>query len=329
MTPAGTTVVPPPPPMLAGRRFDLVSTLRGATILIVAALLIYGAADTSGFLTVSNLKAIVTATAIVGIISVGMTAIMISGNLFSLSVSQSAAVTATLFLYALRIDLAVAIVAGIALGLGIGAVQGGVIGYLGANVIIVTIGAGLLQEGVETWMTNGNSIIPPHGSTSYTHLALPLLGVPFPVYVFFVVAVAAELLMRRTRFGRQLYLMGENRLAAHAAGLPTTLLTTGAFALAGACTGIAGVLIGASSANGSLLLEGTYTYDAIAATLVGGNAVTGGRGSVLRTVVGALFIATISDLLLLRGYSTGIQIFVKGIIVAVVVVLANLRRWVR
>src|SRR5581483_2609014 len=106
------------------------------------------------------------------------------------------------------------------------------------------------------------SIIPPHGASSYTRLALPLLGVPFSVYVFFAVAVVAELLMRKTRFGRQLYLMGENRAAAHAAGLPTALLTTGAFAFAGACTGIAGVLIGASSANGSLLLEGTYTYDA-------------------------------------------------------------------
>jgi simple sugar transport system permease protein/ribose transport system permease protein len=310
----------------ARRRWDLPGALMAVVIAIVTGLLIYGAADTSGFLTVSNLKAILTATSLVGIISVGMTAIMISGNLFSLSVGQTAAVTATMFLYALRVDLTVAIAAGIALGLGIGAVQGGIVGFLGANTIIITIGAGLLQEGLATWMTNGNSVVPPSGSSSYTHLALPLFGVPFAIYVFFTVAIVAEFVLRKTRFGRQLYLMGENRSAAHAAGLPTALLTTGAFALAGACTGLAGVLIGAASANGSLLLEGTYTYDAIAATLVGGNAVGGGRGSVARTVVGALFIATISDLLLLRGYSTGIQILVKGIIVAVVVVLTNLRR---
>lgn len=296
------------------------------TGIAVAGLLVYGAIETPGFLTVDNLKAILTAAAFVGIIAVGMTAIMVSGNLFSLSVGQTAAVTAMLFLYLLRFGLGLAIVLSVLLGFLIGGIQGAIVGAWGANAIIVTIGAGLLQEGFAVWFSHGNSIVPPGGSTSYLHLARPLLGVPFAVYVFFVVAILVEFLMRSTRFGRQLYLLGENRRAARAAALPIALLATGAFALAGACTGFAGVLIGASSANASLLLVGTYTYDAIAATLVGGNAVTGGRGSVTRTVFGAVLIATVSDMLLLRGYSTGVQILVKGIIVVVVVVLMNLRR---
>ena len=307
------------------RRWQVPQILTLAVYLVAVGLLAYGAADTSGFLTVANLKAILTSTALVGIIAVGMTAIMISGNLFSLSVGQTAAVTAMLFLYALRIDLGVAIVLGVLLGLGICAVQGAIVGYLGANTIIVTIGAGLLQAGFATWLSNGDSIVPPAAATSYVHLSLPLLGIPFAVYVFFAVAILVEFLLRATRFGRECYLMGENRRAARAAGLPVALLTTGAFAVAGACTGAAGVLTGAASANGSLLLVGTLTYDAIAATLVGGNAVTGGRGSVARTVVGALLIATVSDLLLLRGYGTGLQILVKGIIVAAVVIVTNLR----
>jgi ribose/xylose/arabinose/galactoside ABC-type transport system permease subunit len=114
--------------------------------------------------------------------------------------------------------------------------------------------------------------------------------------------------MRRTRFGRQTYLLGENRVAARAAALPITLLTVGAFGIASLYTAGSGILIGATSANASLLLVGSYTYDAIAAALVGGNAVTGGRGSIARTAAGAIFIATISDMLLLRGYSTGAQI---------------------
>lgn len=300
--------------------------LFAATCAVVAALLAYGAIDTAGFLTVDNLKAILAAAAIVGIIAVGMTAIMVSGNLFSLSVGQTAAVTAMLFLYLLRFGLGLAIVLSVLLGLLIGAAQGAIIGAWGANAIIVTIGAGLLQEGVAVWFSHGNSIVPPSGSTSYLHLARPMLGIPFGVYVFFVLAILVEVLLRSTRPGRQLYLMGENRRAARAAALPIALLATGAFALAGACTGVAGVLIGATSANGSLLLIGTYTYDGIAATLVGGNAVTGGRGSVTRAVFGALLIATVSDLLLLRGYSTGVQILIKGIIVVAVIVLMNLRK---
>jgi len=306
-----------------GRVPDLVLS---AALLAVAGLVVYGAVSTEGFLTVSNLKAILTATAFVGIIAIGMTAIMISGNLFSLSLGQTAAVTAMFFLYSLQISLGAAIVLTILLGCAIGAIQGVVVGAWGANPIIVTIGAASLLEGFAVWISHGHSILPPDNATSYTHLARPLGGIPFGIYVFFVLAIVVDVLLRATRFGRQTYLMGENRRAARAAALPITLITTGAFALAGTCTAIAGVLIGATSANGSLLLTGTYTYDAIAAALVGGTAVTGGRGSVLRTVAGAVLIATVSDMLLLRSYSTGIQILVKGMIVLVVVLLMGVRR---
>ena len=175
------------------------------------------------------------------------------------------------------------------------------------------------------WLSHGQSIIPPSDETSWEHLGQPVLGLPAPVYVFIVVTIILAVVMRRTRFGRQIYLLGENRVAARAAALPITLLTVGAFGIASLYTAGSGILIGATSANASLLLTGSYTYDAIAAALVGGNAVTGGRGSIARTAAGAIFIATISDMLLLRGYSTGGQILVRGIIVVVVVVLTNLQ----
>jgi ribose/xylose/arabinose/galactoside ABC-type transport system permease subunit len=298
----------------------------GAVAAIVAAVFLYGMFTTVGYLTVSNLKAILTSSAFVGIIAVGMTVIMLSGNLFSLSLGTTAAVTAMMFLYALTFGLAVAIVLTVVLGAAIVGLQGLLVGAWGANPIIVTIGAGGVQAGIALWVTGGQSILPPESATSYLHLALPLLGVPFGIYVFLAVAVVVHVVLRFTRFGRELMLMGANRPAARAVGLPVVRLTTGAFAIAGACTGIAGMLIGATSANGSLLLESTYTYDAIAAALVGGTAVTGGKGSVLRTVFGAIFIAAISDMLLLRGYSTGVQILVKGLTVLVVVSLMNLNK---
>ena len=296
----------------------------GVWLAVLAAITVYGAATTEGFLTVSNMKAIVTAAAFVGIIAVGLTVIILSGNLFSLALGQTAAVSAMFFLWALGIGLVPAIVLTLLLGVVIGALQGFAVGAWGANPIIITIGAAGLMEGTAVWLSHGESIVPPPGETSWEHLAQPVLGLPAPVYVFLVVTVLLAVVMRRTRFGRQIYLLGENRAAARAAALPITLLTVGAFGIASLYTAGAGILIGASSANGSLLLTGSYTYDAIAAALVGGNAVTGGRGSIARTAAGALFIATISDMLLLRGYSTGGQILVRGIIVVVVVVLTNL-----
>ena len=294
-------------------------------IAMLVALTVYGATTTTGFLTWSNFKAILTAAAIVGIIAVGLTVIVLSGNLFSLALGQTAAISAMFFLYALRIDLGAAIVLTLLLGLAIGAVQGFAVGAWGANPIIVTIGAAGLMEGMAVWLSHGQSIVPPDGATSWERLANPVLGLPAPVYVFLVVTVLLAVVMRRTRFGRQIYFLGENRVAARAAALPITLLTVGAFGIASLYTAGSGILIGATSANASLLLVGTYTYDAIAAALVGGNAVTGGRGSIARTAAGAIFIATISDMLLLRGYSTGVQILIRGIIVVVVVVLTNLR----
>ena len=174
------------------------------------------------------------------------------------------------FLYALRFDLGAAIVLTLLLGLAIGAVQGFAVGAWGANPIIITIGAAGLMEGMAVWLSNGQSIVPPVGATSWEHLANPVLGLPAPVYVFIVVTIILAVVMRRTRFGRQIYLLGENRVAARAAALPITLLTVGAFGIASLYTAGSGILIGATSANASLLLTGSYTYDAIAAALVGG-----------------------------------------------------------
>ena len=308
-----------------GRRISLADAALGLWIGTLAVLTVYGAVTTTGFMTVSNLKAILTAAAFVGIIAVGLTVIVLSGNLFSLALGQTVAVTAMFFLYSLQWGLASAIVMTLLLGLVIGAVQGFAVGAWGANPIIITIGAAGLMEGLAVWLSHGQSIVPPDSATSYERLAQPILGVPFAIYVFLLLTVVLEVVMRRTRFGRQIYLMGENRVSARAAALPITLLTTAAFALTSLFTAGAGVLIGATSQNASLLLTGSYTYDAIAAALVGGNVVTGGKGSVLRTAAGAIFIATIADMLLLRGYSTGGQILVRGIIVVVVVVLMNLR----
>ncbi|WCB91726.1 hypothetical protein DSM104299_00402 [Baekduia alba] len=293
---------------------------------LLAALLVYGAASTSGFLTWDNVKAILASMGFVGIVAVGMTLIMIGGNLFSLSLGTTTAVTAMAFLAALRFGVVPAIAISVLLGAAICAVQGVLVGGLAANPIIVTIAAGSLQAGAASGISGGRSIQPSATAHAYSFLADPILGIPFSIYVLLALVVAGELLLRRTRAGRQLYLVGESRRAAFVAGLPVTRVTTIAFALAGACAAVAGVLIGAFNQNASLLLTGTYTYDAISAAIVGGNAINGGRGSVLRSVLGALVIATVTDLMLLRHYSTGAQILVKGVIVIVFVIVLNSTR---
>ncbi len=143
------------------RPIRLADAALAAWIALLVAVTVYGAATTTGFLTVSNLKAILTAAAFVGIIAVGLTVIVLSGNLFSLALGQTAAISAMVFLYTLRINLVAAILLTLLLGLAIGAVQGFTVGAWGANPIIVTIGAAGLMEGTAVWLSHGESIVPP------------------------------------------------------------------------------------------------------------------------------------------------------------------------
>jgi ribose/xylose/arabinose/galactoside ABC-type transport system permease subunit len=307
--------------------FQSTSVAKRITVLVTivfAVILLFGTLTTDGFYSMENFKAIISSAALVGIIAVGMTYIVISGNLFSLSVGTTAAVSAMTFLWALRFGMVAAILITVAFGAVVIGLQGLLVGSTGANPIIVTIGAGAFLEAMAIWISGGVSVYPPVDGPSYAFLYNPLFGIPFPVYVFIAVVIVGEVVIKRSKFGRGIYLMGESPRAGRTAGLPTIGLTTGAFVAAGICSAIAGILLGAFNQSGTLTSTGTLTVDSIAAVLVGGTAVVGGRGSVTRTAVGAILVAAIGDMLLLRGYSPPIQLLALGIIVTVVVVLSYL-----
>lgn len=313
------------------RRLGVSEVAGYGVMLAIIAAFVYLAASTTGFLTGSNLRSILAQTAYVGVFAAATGLIMISGNLFSLSISVTGAVTASMVLWLLPHGALVAIVLSIMLGVVIFALQGLLIGGIAANPIIVSIAAGGLQEGIFLWLSKGATIVPPVGNNSLRFLEslvhVPVIGdLPLAVFVVFAMVIVLEVILRRTSFGRSLYLVGENRVAAHAAGLPTGWIIVGAFGLAGLCLGIAGVELGAFNGSGSLLVESTYTYDGIAAAVVGGIAITGGRGSIWQALAGAVFVQAVSDLMLLRGYATGWQLLAQGIVVFGVVLLLRLIR---
>jgi ribose/xylose/arabinose/galactoside ABC-type transport system permease subunit len=197
------------------------------------------------------------------------------------------------------------------------------VGYWEANPIVLTIAAGFAIGGGSVWFSGGTPVNAATGG--YQILNATPLGLPLAVYVLLLLAVLAEWILRRTTAGRQMYLVGENRAAARAAGLPVGRVTGVAWAFFGLCLAITGVFLAAFNTSATTNLAGTLTLDAIAAVLVGGTAITGGKGSPLRTLGGAVLISIIADVLLLRGYSTGVQILVKGVLVLAVVVLVHIR----
>jgi ribose/xylose/arabinose/galactoside ABC-type transport system permease subunit len=297
-------------------------TIDGLTGLAVVAVVVVGL-STHRFVTVANAKAILTSASLVGVAALGLTLVVIGGSAVSLAVSQTVSAVGMIFLAAQSLGLVPALIIAVACGTVLTGVQGAVVGYAAANPVVLTIAASFAIAGVATGISGGTTVSPT--GTGFTHLNDTPGGLAVSVYVLLVLTVGVEWLLRRTAFGRSLYLVGENRAAARAAGLRVGRTTTVAWLGAGALFAVAAVFMAAFNTSANVNLGGTLTFDAIAAVLAGGTPIAGGRGSALRTLAGAVVIAAVSDILLLRGYSTGIQIMVKGLIVLVVVVLVHVR----
>ncbi|WP_412515247.1 ABC transporter permease [Actinomadura madurae] len=298
-------------------------------VLAVAGLLAIASVTTDGFATWANAKAIVASVAVIGPVAVAATLIMLSGSLFSLSLGVTAAISGMLFLSLLEHGVLTGIVVTLVVGALVLAVQGWAIGAWGANPVIITIGAGSVQAAVAVKLSNGNNVLAPAGFAGLDFLSRNILGLPMGVYLFAVVAAIVHALLSRTSLGRGIYLVGQNRQAAHVAGLPVTTIFAATFAIAGVCVALAGLVQAASITSANLAGQGTLTFDATAAAVVGGNAVAGGRGSVPRTLAGVMIIAIVSDLLLIRGYSTGMQLALKGLLVVTFVFMSEKSRVVR
>ncbi|WP_326551617.1 ABC transporter permease [Micromonospora sp. NBC_01813] len=305
---------------LARRRRPSLLTVAPAVLLLP---LVVVAVTTDRFLTVDNARAILASATFVGITAIGATLVMIVGSAVSLATAQTATVAAMTFLATAHLGLPTAVLAALVCGIVLTAAQGAIIGYWNSNPIVLTIAAGFAIGGVATWFSGGTPVYPR--TTTFDVLNATYLGLPLAVYVLLAVTALAHWTLRRTTAGRQMYLIGENRAAARAAGLPVGRVTVIAWAFFGACTALTGMFLAAFNTSATVTIGGTLTLDAIAAVLVGGTAIAGGRGSAWQTLAGAVLICVISDVLLLRGFSTGMQILVKGVLVLAVVVIVHLR----
>jgi simple sugar transport system permease protein/ribose transport system permease protein len=286
----------------------------------------YGATATSGFLTVDNLMNVVRSGAIIGIVALGTTFVTITGNFFSLSVAQTAAFAAVMTAGTLAAGwpLVVALVAVLAVSIGIGLVQGALVGR-GANPIITTLGAGAALFGLTAVLTENKTIQIGSDVAEWIGRGRPF-GVPNQTWVFILLGVVGSIILSRTRLGRTLYLVGANRAAARAAGLSILGATLFAFVAASVTASIAGIMTAAQFSQGATNQFPDLTIPVVAAVLVGGTAIAGGAGSMVRTMLGTVFIALLQNIMLLSDLETGWRLLLEGSIVAIAVSLYALSR---
>lgn len=297
--------------------------VRIAALAVILVLVVIAAATTDRFLTWENVRAILSASTGIGIVAIGAGYITIVGSIGSLATSQSVSLLAMVFVASQLWGLPAAVLVAVLAGAALGALQGYAVGAWSANPIVLTVAVSFALVGLSTWLTGGR-IVAPTG-TGFDALNATPLGIPVAVYVLVALGILNELVMRFTTIGRQVPLVGENPRAARVAGLPVTAVTVFAWTMFGVMSGIGAAFLGAFNRQANISLAGNLTFDVIAAVLVGGIAIAGGRGSAIGAMLGAVAISAITNLLLLRGFDTGAQLLVKGLLVVLIVVVLQLR----
>jgi len=325
-----------PPASLAHR---LARRLVGTRVLIGLALVcIAGQLLNSDFGTWDNAMNVLTRTAFIGIIAVGMCFVIIGGGI-DLSVGSMAALIAgaeILLMNALAPHLGspvsvvlVGMVAALAMGVAFGFAHGMLITKGSIEPFIVTLGSLGIFRAVLTWLADGGAITLD-GSLGDVYAPVyygSLLGVPVPIWVFAAVALAGGFLLNGTRYGRYVQAIGSNEQVARYAAVAVDRVKIASYMLAGACVGVATVLyvprLGSATPTTGLLWE----LEAIAAVIVGGTALKGGSGSVFGTVVGAVLLSVISNILNLTSIiSVYLNAALQGIVIIIVAFLQRGRR---
>lgn len=287
----------------------------------LVALIIIMAVLSPSFLKPQNIANVVKQISINGILAVGMTVVIITGGI-DLSVGSIVAlssIVAAMFGrggYPIIVPVIMAVLTGILVGL----FNGTGVAYLKFPPFIITLSSMTIVRGIALLVTNG---VPIFGlSEDMINLANgQFLGIPNLVYFFIIVFGIVFCLLNYTVFGRRIYAVGGNELAATSSGINSRLIKQMAYAISGLCAGLAGVLAASRVTSGNPTTGSGYELDAIAAAVIGGVSMSGGKGNLIGTIVGALIIGVVQNGLDILGISTYYQDVIQGLIILVAVFL--------
>ncbi|KAA9157175.1 ABC transporter permease [Amycolatopsis acidicola] len=324
------------------RRRDLLSTLFKfqslfGLVLVFLAAVLYSPSKNGEllFLDSQNLFNVVRSISEIGILAVGMTLVILIGGI-DLSVGSVlglASVGSAVLLVNNDLGLLPAVLAVLAIGLGFGLLQGITIARFGIQAFIVTLAGMQIARGLARIWSGGQGITITYGDgPNQAPVAFSLLGertfdglVPIPALIFIVVAALAVLLLRVSSFSRHVYAIGGNEKAARLSGVPVTRVKIIVFGLCGLLAALAGIVHAGQLNFGGPNDGSMYELDAIAAVVIGGTDLTGGRGSVVGTVAGALLVGVLRNILALNNVDTNVQLLIIGLVIVLAAGLQRLR----
>ena len=308
-----------------GERLRSSDQLRTQVPLLIAliGLSVYAASSSSLFLSKPNIQVLLDSVAVLGLITVGMTILLIAGQM-DLSVGAAATLTSVVAAKVLvgGQTETTAVIVGVAVAVGISVAIGLIVVATGVQPFILTLGLLSVLQAISLLQTGQRPI--PVGSAFRTLDTAKVMEVPLTFVCFVVALVVGFLILQYTRHGRNLYAVGSNRDAAFLSGVRVGRITVAAYALSGVLVGVAGIFLLAGLGAGDASSGNGLELEAIAAAIIGGAALVGGRGSMMGSFLGVLLLGLISNALTLLNVSSFYQLFALGALLVFAVVSTSL-----
>jgi erythritol transport system permease protein len=328
---------------LAGRNIDIVKVLlEGRAFFALIMIVIVFSILSPNYFSLANFLTMANHVAIYGLLSIGMLLVILNSGI-DLSVGSVLAlcgvvagalmqgVTLEMFGIILYPPVWAVVVITCALGAFVGGVNGVLVAFFKVPAFVATLGTLYVARGVALLMTNGltyNNLggRAELGNTGFNWLGFNrLAGIPIGVLTLAVVAIVCHLVLTRTAFGRWLYASGGNERAAELSGVPVKGVKISVYVLSGICAAIAGLVLSSQLTSAGPTAGTTYELTAIAAVVIGGAALSGGRGTIGGTMLGAFVIGFLSDGLVIVGVSSYWQTVFTGAVIVLAVLLNSIQ----
>jgi ribose transport system permease protein len=296
--------------------------IRHAMVVIMLFVIAFFLYKSARFGTVDNMTTILIAAAPFALIALGQTLVILTGGI-DLSVGSVIAASAMASAYVAKATnghLLMTMVTAIAVGLAAGSINGFVVSRMNVPPFIATLGMLTLGSGVAYVIGGGapiNGLPANFGAIANTEI----LGLKIPVILMILCIVGFSVLMKRSSYGMRVYAVGGNRMAAEIAGVKSKRILFSVYTISGVLAGISGLMLASRVISGAPNLGQGYELDAIAAVVIGGASLMGGRGTVWGTAIGLLLIQTLNnglDLLIVPSYW---QDVIKGVLIVLAVAI--------
>jgi ribose transport system permease protein len=312
-------------PLEAVRRNEVLAVLlrNVGLVLVLILLAVIGTLTSDNFLTSDNLRNILVSSSVIGVVVVGMTFVIIGGGI-DLSVGALVALASVWATTVATQDYGVAamVMCAVLVGVGAGTINGLLIAYGRLVPFIVTLAMLVSARGLAAKMAHNRTQIV-RVRTIVEIARKDVIGVPMLVIILAVVVAVGWVVLNRTTFGRRTFAIGGNPEAARLAGIDVRRHTVALYALSGLCCGIAAIMLMARTTTGSSTHGNLYELDAIASVIIGGTLLSGGKGTLIGSILGVLVFQTITNIFILNNLATEVQSIAKGVIIVLAVLLQS------